>query len=230
MPRWPENPDDYVDPAIAPLIEAGEGESEGFDVAEADLIEPPSTGTSTAPTPSGGTPRASARKRSRDSTTTATARATTRTRKPDRATRCHEAGEAAGRLRDPSLRTTSMSARSAIRAIRPGRRTCGPPNASSTRPTLPRAVSVCSSSPVTRVRGRCARAPNASRARTSCRPSLLRHSGGADLAQTPSGRARAAVTRRSQGVPSVAIEPARTIAVEEKEATDAAFQAQDERP
>jgi hypothetical protein len=38
MPRWPENPDDYVDPAIAPLIEAGEGESEGFDVAEADLI------------------------------------------------------------------------------------------------------------------------------------------------------------------------------------------------
>jgi hypothetical protein len=38
MPRWPENPDDPVDPAIAPLIEAGEGESEGFDVAEADLI------------------------------------------------------------------------------------------------------------------------------------------------------------------------------------------------
>jgi hypothetical protein len=38
MPRWPENPDDHVDPAIAPLIEAGEGESEGFDVAEADLI------------------------------------------------------------------------------------------------------------------------------------------------------------------------------------------------
>jgi hypothetical protein len=36
--RWPENPDDDVDPAIAPLIEAGEGESEGFDVAEADLI------------------------------------------------------------------------------------------------------------------------------------------------------------------------------------------------
>ena len=38
MPRWPENPEDPVDPAIAPLIEAGEGESEGFDVAEADLI------------------------------------------------------------------------------------------------------------------------------------------------------------------------------------------------
>src|SRR3954453_16640502 len=38
MPRWPENPEDSVDPAIAPLIEAGEGESEGFDVAEAALI------------------------------------------------------------------------------------------------------------------------------------------------------------------------------------------------
>src|SRR3954468_22929677 len=49
----------------------------------------PSTGTSTAPTPSGGTPRASARKKSRDSTTTATARPTTRTRKPDRASRRH---------------------------------------------------------------------------------------------------------------------------------------------
>jgi hypothetical protein len=31
MPRWPENPDEPVDPAIAPLIEAGEGEAEGFD-------------------------------------------------------------------------------------------------------------------------------------------------------------------------------------------------------
>jgi len=39
MARWPDNPDDPVDPAIAPLIEAGEGEAEGFDVAEADLIE-----------------------------------------------------------------------------------------------------------------------------------------------------------------------------------------------
>jgi hypothetical protein len=38
MPRWPENPDDPVDPAIAPLIEAGEGEAEGFDLAETDLI------------------------------------------------------------------------------------------------------------------------------------------------------------------------------------------------
>jgi hypothetical protein len=39
MPRWPENPDDPVDPAIAPLIEAGEGEAEGFELAEQDLIE-----------------------------------------------------------------------------------------------------------------------------------------------------------------------------------------------
>jgi hypothetical protein len=39
MARWPDNPDEPVDPAIAPLIEAGEGEAEGFDVAEADLIE-----------------------------------------------------------------------------------------------------------------------------------------------------------------------------------------------
>ncbi len=37
--EWPETPDDPVDPALAPLIEAGEGESEGFDLAEADLIE-----------------------------------------------------------------------------------------------------------------------------------------------------------------------------------------------
>jgi hypothetical protein len=39
MPRWPENPDDPIDPAIAPLLEAGEGEAEGFDLAELDLIE-----------------------------------------------------------------------------------------------------------------------------------------------------------------------------------------------
>jgi hypothetical protein len=39
MAKWPENPDDPVDPAFAPLIEAGEGESEGFEVAEGDLIE-----------------------------------------------------------------------------------------------------------------------------------------------------------------------------------------------
>ena len=39
MSKWPENPDDPVDPAFAPLIEAGEGEAEGFELAEADLIE-----------------------------------------------------------------------------------------------------------------------------------------------------------------------------------------------
>ena len=38
-PEWPETPGDKVDPALAPLIEAGEGESEGFELAEADLIE-----------------------------------------------------------------------------------------------------------------------------------------------------------------------------------------------
>lgn len=37
--EWPEGPDDAVDPALAPLIEAGEGEAEGFDLAEEDLIE-----------------------------------------------------------------------------------------------------------------------------------------------------------------------------------------------
>ncbi len=37
-PEWPETPDDSIDPALAPIIEAGEGESEGFDLAEADLI------------------------------------------------------------------------------------------------------------------------------------------------------------------------------------------------
>jgi hypothetical protein len=109
MPRWPENPDDPVDPAIAPLIEAGEGESEGFDVAEADLIRHAEHGDQQAPTPSGGTPRASGRKKSRDSTTTASARATTRIRKPDRASRCHEAGDAAGRVATRRLRPTSTS-------------------------------------------------------------------------------------------------------------------------
>jgi hypothetical protein len=44
MAKWPENPDDPVDPAFAPLIEAGEGEAEGFEVAEADLIEHASHG------------------------------------------------------------------------------------------------------------------------------------------------------------------------------------------
>ena len=37
--EWPETPDDPVDPALAPLIEAGEGEAEGFELAESDLIE-----------------------------------------------------------------------------------------------------------------------------------------------------------------------------------------------
>ena len=37
--EWPETPDDRLDPALAPLMEAGEGESEGFELAEADLIE-----------------------------------------------------------------------------------------------------------------------------------------------------------------------------------------------
>ena len=36
--EWPIDPDDRVDPALAPLIEAGEGESEGFELAEQDLI------------------------------------------------------------------------------------------------------------------------------------------------------------------------------------------------
>ena len=93
------NADDYVDPAIAPLIEAGEGEAEGFDVAEADLIRARrARGRARHRAASGGTPRGSARKRSRDSTTAATARATTRTRKPDRATRRHEPREPAGRV------------------------------------------------------------------------------------------------------------------------------------
>jgi hypothetical protein len=38
-PEWPSDPDDPVDPALAPLIEAGEGEAEGFELAEQDLIE-----------------------------------------------------------------------------------------------------------------------------------------------------------------------------------------------
>ena len=37
--EWPTDPDDPVDPALAPLIEAGEGESEGFEQSEAQLIE-----------------------------------------------------------------------------------------------------------------------------------------------------------------------------------------------
>jgi hypothetical protein len=37
--EWPTDPDDPVDPALAPLIEAGEGESEGFEQAEAGLVQ-----------------------------------------------------------------------------------------------------------------------------------------------------------------------------------------------
>jgi hypothetical protein len=37
--EWPTDPDDPVDPALAPLIEAGEGEAEGFEEAENELIE-----------------------------------------------------------------------------------------------------------------------------------------------------------------------------------------------
>lgn len=83
MPRWPENPYEPVDPAIAPLIEAGEGEAEGFDVAEADLIRhaehADQRGTDPIWRDAAGFPA----EEIRDSTTTATARATTRIRKPD---------------------------------------------------------------------------------------------------------------------------------------------------
>ena len=51
MAKWPENPDDPVDPAFAPLIEAGEGEAEGFDLAEADLIEHAEHGDQHGPDP-----------------------------------------------------------------------------------------------------------------------------------------------------------------------------------
>jgi hypothetical protein len=43
-PEWPESPDDKPDPALEPLIEAGEGESEGFELAEEELIENASHG------------------------------------------------------------------------------------------------------------------------------------------------------------------------------------------
>lgn len=36
---WPENPDDKVDEALRPVIEGGGGESEGFELAEQELIE-----------------------------------------------------------------------------------------------------------------------------------------------------------------------------------------------
>jgi hypothetical protein len=37
--EWPNDPDDPVDPALEPLIEAGQGESEGFEQADAELID-----------------------------------------------------------------------------------------------------------------------------------------------------------------------------------------------
>ena len=43
-PEWPSDPDDPVDPALAQLIEAGEGESEGFELAEEQLIDHASHG------------------------------------------------------------------------------------------------------------------------------------------------------------------------------------------
>ena len=47
-PEWPEDPSERPDPALEPLIEAGEGESEGFELAEEDLIEAAQHGDSTA--------------------------------------------------------------------------------------------------------------------------------------------------------------------------------------
>lgn len=49
--EWPIDPDDPVDPALAPLIEAGEGESEGFELAERDLISHASHGDQHGTTP-----------------------------------------------------------------------------------------------------------------------------------------------------------------------------------
>ena len=43
-PEWPESPDDKPDPALEPLIEAGEGESEGFELAEQELVDHASHG------------------------------------------------------------------------------------------------------------------------------------------------------------------------------------------
>ena len=42
-PQWPESGEE-PDPAIEPLIEAGEGESEGFEQAEEQLIDNASHG------------------------------------------------------------------------------------------------------------------------------------------------------------------------------------------
>jgi len=51
MAEWPVDGDDPVDPALAPLIEAGEGESEGFELAERDLVEHASHGDQHGTTP-----------------------------------------------------------------------------------------------------------------------------------------------------------------------------------
>ena len=51
MAEWPQNADDPVDPALAPLIEAGGGESEGFELAEQDLVEHASHGDQHGTTP-----------------------------------------------------------------------------------------------------------------------------------------------------------------------------------
>jgi hypothetical protein len=42
--EWPTDPDDHVDPALEPLIEAGQGEAEGFEQADAALIDHASHG------------------------------------------------------------------------------------------------------------------------------------------------------------------------------------------
>ena len=42
--EFPHGPGDPVDPALAPLIEAGDGEQEGYELAEEELIEHASHG------------------------------------------------------------------------------------------------------------------------------------------------------------------------------------------
>lgn len=42
-PQWPDHGEE-PDPALAPLIEAGEGEAEGFELAEDELIDHASHG------------------------------------------------------------------------------------------------------------------------------------------------------------------------------------------
>ena len=87
MVKWPENPDEPIDPAIAPLIEAGEGEAEGFDVAEADLIEHAEHGDQHGTDPIRRDAAGFPAPEIPDSTTTATPRRTTRTPTRDPRTR-----------------------------------------------------------------------------------------------------------------------------------------------